>query len=127
MIRILLISPEKNTLSDLKTEFEKNATKITWIKSCEDVFSIIKKEKFDLIVTDEKLTDIYGIECIKKLILVNPLLNCAAVSSLSKDDFHEATEGLGILMQLPKKPDKKDAIKLLEHLNTILNCTRKVS
>ncbi len=121
MIRILLVSLDKNSLSDLKTGLEENNAQITWVESCGDLLSRLKKEKFDLIITDEKLPDMNGIECIKKLILFNPLLNCAAISSLSPDDFHEASEGLGILMQLPKKPGKEDGIKLLYHLNIVLN------
>jgi len=121
MIHILLVSLDKNSLSDLKTGLEKNGAQTTWVESCGELLSRVKKEKFDLIITDEKLPDMNGIECIKKLILFNPLLNCAAISSLSPTDFHEASEGLGILMQLPKKPGKEDGIKLLYHLNIVLN------
>ncbi len=54
-------------------------------------------------------------------------MNCAAVSSLSADDFHEASEGLGVMMQLPLEPDLKDAEKLVEYLKTILNLTKKAA
>ncbi len=121
MLRILLVSTDQNSLSDLKTGLEKNNTQIEWVKSCGNLFSRVKKEKFDLIITDEKLPGMNGIECIKKLILFNPLLNCATISSLSRADFHEASEGLGILMQLPEKPGKKDGIELLYHLNIVLD------
>ncbi|OGP62327.1 MAG: hypothetical protein A2V65_05270 [Deltaproteobacteria bacterium RBG_13_49_15] len=47
------------------------------------------------------------------------------LDSLSPHDFHEASEGLGILMQLPPAPEKLDAEKLLKHLKTILILTRK--
>ncbi len=125
MIDILLVSPNKNLLSDLETGFKEYGAQITWVESCKDTLSILEKNKFDLIVTDEKLADTNGIECINKLVLLNPMLNCAAISSLPPDDFHEASEGLGVLMQLSKKSGKKDAIKLLDQLNTILNLTKK--
>jgi len=121
MIRILLVGSNENSLSDLKTGLEKNNTQIIWVESYSDLLSRLKKEKFDLIITDEKLPGMSGIECIKKLILFNPLLNCATISSLSPTDFHEASEGLGILTQLPKKPGKEDVAKLLYHLNIVLN------
>jgi hypothetical protein len=53
------------------------------------------------------------------------MINCAAISSLSHKDFHEASEGLGVLMQLPESPGRDDAAKLLEHLKTILNFTKR--
>ena len=62
-----------------------------------------------------------GLEFIGKIISKKPTLNCAAVSSLLPADFHEASEGLGILMQLPIGPDQEQAEKLLRQLKTILN------
>jgi len=96
-------------------------------ESCKTVFSKVKKEKFDLIITDEKLTDITGLECIEKLISSDPFLNTAAISSLSTTDFHEASEGLGILMQLPVNPGKESAEKLINQLKGILTLTKKAS
>ncbi len=127
MINILIASMDKLSLADLKEGFEENNVRISWAKSCDSVIAMLQNNKFDLIVTDEKLINMNGIKCIEKLILFNPLLNCAAISSLSPNDFHEASEGLGILMQLPEKPGKEDAVKLLDHLNTILNHTKKVN
>ncbi len=70
-------------------------------------------------VTDENLGDMTGLELIESVIASQPMLNCAAVSSLSPGDFHEASEGLGILMQLPVEAGKKEADQLLEHLKKI--------
>ena len=86
---------------------------------------MISNTKVDLVVADELLENMTGLELIKKLVMGNPMLNCAVVSSLSPEDFHEKSEGLGILMQLPIKPKEKDAEALLKHLNTILNLTHK--
>ena len=109
MICVLLVSTEKNSLADLKSVFEENGTRVKWAESCDTVLSMIKNEKFDLIITNETLSYISGIECIEKLILSDPFLNTAAVSSLSPDEFHELSEGLGILMQLP--PRKRRRLK----------------
>jgi len=127
MLRILLVSPDKDSLIDLKTGFEEDGVQTTWVVTCGDIFFRLKEETFDLIVIDEKLPEMNGLECIEKLISSNPMLNCAVISSLSPDEYHEASEGLGILMQLPEKPVKEDAAKLIDHLNTILNLTKKVS
>ena len=62
-----------------------------------------------------------GLEFIKTVIVQKPMVNCAAVSSLLPDDFHEASEGLGILMQLPVRPGHEYAKYLLEHLKNILD------
>ena len=81
----------------------------------------ISAEVFDLLVADEILEDMSGIELIKSVAAKHPLLNCALVSSLPHKEFHEATEGLGILMQLPPQPGMDAADQLLSHLNKILS------
>jgi len=127
MIRILIVSTDKDSLEHLKTGLEENRVQVSWAESCDTVLSRTKEEDFDLIITDEMLSDMKGLECIEKLVSSNPFLNCAAISSLSSGDFHEASEGLGVLMQLPAKSGKKDVEKLLEHLKNILNVTKRTS
>ena len=82
---------------------------------------MIAERNFDLVVADEKLGDMTGLEFIRGVVAKNPMVNCAAVSSLMPEDFHEASEGLGILMQLPVRPGQEYAEKLLAHLKSILN------
>jgi len=127
VVRILLVSTERASLTDLKTGLEENDARVIWAESCDSVLSMVKEEEFDLIITDKTIADIKGLECIKKLISLNPMVNSAAISFLSPGDFHEASEGLGVLMQLPVRPGKKDAKKLLNHLKNILNLTKKTN
>jgi len=55
------------------------------------------------------------------------MVNCAVVSSLLTEDFHEAGEGLGILRQLPANPGLEYAKELLEQLKKILNLAAEIS
>lgn len=73
----------------------------------------------DVVIVDEQLDDMSGIDFVKQLVMVNPLVNTAIVGDLSKKDFHEATEGLGVLMQLPRHPQERDAEALLAILEKI--------
>ena len=82
---------------------------------------MIAQRDFDLVVTDENLGDMTGLEFIKTVITQKPMVNCAAVSTLLPEDFHEASEGLGILMQLPVRPGPEYTKELLEHLKNILD------
>ena len=75
----------------------------------------------DLVVVNENIGDMTGIEFMKKLLPINPMINSAAVSPLSPEEFHEASEGLGVLMQLPVSPGKLDAENLLQRLNDLRN------
>ncbi|MDX9840002.1 MAG: response regulator [Desulfobulbus sp.] len=73
----------------------------------------LKGKAVDLVIVDEQLDDMSGIEFVEQLVKVNPLANTAIVGSLPDAEFHEATEGLGVLMQLPPHPQDRDAETLL--------------
>lgn len=76
-------------------------------------------QRLDLVIVDEQLADMSGLACVKQLVTVNPLANIALVGTLAEDDFHEQTEGLGVLMQLPPRPGAAEAEALLRVLSRI--------
>ncbi len=121
MVNILLAGRDKTSMSALKAGLEEKDVQIAWAESGSYALSMIAEKDFDLVVTDENLGDMTGLEFIKTVIAQKPMINCAAVSSLLPDDFHEASEGLGILMQLPVRPGHEYAGELLEHLKNILD------
>lgn len=72
-----------------------------------------------LTVVDETLPDMSGLETVRKLMTTNALLNTALVSVLSPEDFHEFSEGLGVLVQLPVSPGEKEARDIVSSLKSI--------
>ncbi|MCP4689349.1 MAG: response regulator [Desulfobacterales bacterium] len=124
MISVLLASRDGASLSGLSATFEKNEIETTRAETGAGALSMLLPGEFDLLVVDENLEDMTGVALIEKVVSENPMMNCAAVSSLSPEDFHEATEGLGVMMQLPVKPNQENAEKLIEYLETILNLTK---
>ncbi len=94
-------------------------TEVVIVENGEIALELLSKNQFDLAITAETLSDMTGIELIKKLVKINPVINTAVASNLSKKDFHEATEGLGVLRAIPLKADSDDAISLLNYLGKI--------
>ena len=121
IIKILLVSRDKASMSAFKAGLEENQVQTAWAESGSNAIVKIAEGRFDLVVTDENLSDMTGLEFIEKVISRKPMVNCAAVTSLLPADFHEASEGLGILMQLPVSPGQEQAEKLLSQLKTILS------
>ena len=121
MLHILLVSRHATSISALTAGLEENDGQTAWAESGSQALSKLSERNYDLVVTDENLGDMTGLEFIKALIAQKPMVNCAVVSSLLPEDFHEASEGLGILMQLPVNPGPECAEELLEHLKKILN------
>lgn len=87
----------------------------------------LKGKPLDLVIVDEQLDDMSGIAFVKQLVKVNPLANTAIVGSLANEVFHEVTEGLGVLMQLPTLPTEQDAEALLAVLAKISGLMPAVS
>ena len=106
MIDILLVCRHKSALSPFHAALAAHGINITWADSGAMGISMMASSSFDLVAADEHLDDMTGLEFVRKAVSQNPMVNCAAVSSLGSDEFHEASEGLGILMQLPIKPGR---------------------
>jgi len=123
LTRLLCVTPNKATFADLLTEIEQQGGTIDWAASGDQALKTIRKKKFDLVITDESLGDMTGLELTKRLVAINPTINSAVVSSLSKEAYHKASEGLGILMQLPSRPNRADGQQLMTRLNQILGLT----
>lgn len=126
-IKILLVSQDKASMSAFKAGLEENKVQTAWAESGSNALGKIAEKDFDLVVTDENLGDMTGLEFIGKVISKKPMVNCAAVTSLLPADFHEASEGLGVLMPLPVRPGQEQAEQLLSHLKTILNLEEQVN
>jgi DNA-binding NarL/FixJ family response regulator len=73
-----------------------------------------------LVIIDSVLPDTAPLDLVQKLLLVNAMVNTAVVSPLSEEEFHEASEGLGILGRLPEEPGESDAADLLGKLGMVL-------
>jgi DNA-binding response OmpR family regulator len=120
MLKLLLVSPNKTSLSGLASVLmEQDDVAFSWAESGEKAIDIASGAPFDLVVTDETLGDMSGLTFAERLLALNPMINCAVVSHLPTDEFHEVSEGLGLMGQLPLQPDKEDTITLLNHLRNV--------
>lgn len=124
MISILLVSTKKNVFNALISGMGNTVElKTQHSDSGQNALERIKKETFDLVVADQVISDMTGLAFAKKLVKVNPMINCSIVSALPPGDFHEVSEGFGVLMQLPVKPDESAGTALFERLSKVLSIT----
>ena len=124
MINVLLVSSNEETFSRFTSALQKHRDiRIARAESGGSALTFIADTAFDLVVTDETLDDMSGLDFAKKLVSQNPFANCAAISRLSSEDFHEVSEGLGLLMQLPPQPGAEHAQQLLTHYAKITGRT----
>jgi CheY-like chemotaxis protein len=128
MIRLLLVTPYKDPLLELASAMEKDdGVELTWTDSGQKALDTLSETPVDLVVTDKELGDMTGLEFVEKLLRVNPMINSAVLSSLPSDEFHEASEGLGVFSQLPLRPTKTDAEKLLKDMKKLKDLTTGIN
>jgi DNA-binding NarL/FixJ family response regulator len=128
MIRLLLVTPYRKSLFELASALEKNDdVELTWTEAGQIALDMLSETSVDLVVADKELGDMTGLEFAEKLLRVNPMINSAVLSSLPSDEFHEASEGLGIFAQLPLRPAKGDAEKLLKRLKKLKDLTAGIT
>jgi len=121
MLKLLLVSPKNNTLHELASVLSThNEVDLSCAESGEIALDLVSRTPYDLVIVDEKVHDMTGLELAERIVRTNAIINCAAVSALSPEDFHEASEGLGLIAQLPTQPQRWDAEDLLERLKTIM-------
>jgi len=120
MIKILLATQDRASFSGLTSSFDQEKDiNLFWADSGRTALTTVSSTVIDLVVTDEKLKDMTGLELAEKIVAVNPMINCAAVSSLPSEEFHEVSEGLGLLDQLPPQPGPKEAKGLLQTIKAL--------
>jgi DNA-binding response OmpR family regulator len=93
---------------------------LDWVASGADAVDVVRTSSPHLVVIDFALPDIEPLNLVRKLLMVNAMVHTALLSPLSEQEFHEASEGLGVLFRLPIGPGRSDATELLGKLRNIL-------
>jgi two-component SAPR family response regulator len=120
MLKLLLVSRDINPFNELISALkEYNDVELEISAPGEKALTMITDKAVDLVILDEHLGDMTGLEFVRKLLKINPMINSAVVSGLSHDEFHESSEGLGIMHQISKQPHKNEAEKMITTLRYI--------
>ena len=124
MIRIMIVGPEKAPLPALAAGLEQHAgVALTRAPFAKDALVQMADQRFNLVVAGEALEDMSGLDLIRKTIALNPMINSAVVSTLAADAFHDASEGLGVLMPISPTAGSVQATELLHRLQAVLGLT----
>ena len=118
--KILIATEERNRFSALAGALKKRINPdIHWAESGSAALTAAKNLAPLIVIIDEALPDMSGLEFAQDLLKANALIYTALVSGLSPEDFHETAEGLGVLVQLPVSPEKKDAEDIVSGLKSV--------
>ncbi len=120
MSNIVLVGKDLSVFGAFVTKLsEQKGVDIVEVVSGSELLEMVDSEKIDVVVLAEDLGDGDAMSFVEGLIKKQPLINCAMMSGLDPEDFHEETEGFGIFMQLPVCPGAEEAVKMLEYLQSM--------
>ncbi|MDT8378212.1 MAG: hypothetical protein RQ739_04910 [Desulfotignum sp.] len=124
MITAVLAVKDRQAFTSLAQQLLRYPVDLHWTASGTAVLEMISQavnqcKHVDLVITDETLADMSGRDLVKQVTMKSPMTHCVAASTLSPDQFHEAYEGLGVLMQVSLTPDAESGEKLVRVLKKL--------
>ena len=121
MLRLVLATQRPKALQAFAAALSSNPeVQLTHAVSGAEALAEARAAAPHLVIIDADLPDTAPLDLVQKLLMVNAMVNTAVVSPLSEEEFHEASEGLGVLGRLPNEPGEGDAAELLHKLRTVL-------
>ena len=118
MYRVVMVSSKPASLSALGSALEAdNRLSVEWADSREHALTLAADRSPDLMIVDETPDASADLELVRNIMHCNALINVAVISHLPEEAFHEAAEGLGVLMQLPPGAGAAEAQAVLSRLN----------
>ena len=119
-MKIVVVTPRKDELQDFAAALEaQDSIALFWAQAFESGLEVVKTETPEVVILDATLSEKDGKDFLMQLLQVNAMINTAVISPLKEADFHERTEGLGVLARLPFNPEAQDAGRLLKKLAAV--------
>jgi DNA-binding NarL/FixJ family response regulator len=121
MLRIVFATPRAQAMQAFTNALAANQeVDLKYAVSGAEALEAARTSGPHLVIIDSDLPDTAPLDLVQKLLKVNAMVNTAVVSPLSEEEFHEASEGLGVLGRLPGNPGASDAADLLGKLKVVL-------
>jgi DNA-binding response OmpR family regulator len=121
MQRRLLIATENRAFYEpiLENLVKDRRIEVEWTADAATTLTRVKAGRPDLLIVDARIGGRDGFDLCREVLKIDAFVNMAAVSDLDDDEFHEASEGLGLVGRLPSRPTAEDFERLLALLTAI--------
>lgn len=118
---IVIVSPQVEKWKDFTAELSHRcSTDVIEVRSDTEAVDAAREKRPVMVIIDQDLGDMPGIELVPRLMQINAMIHTALVSDQPEEIFHDQTEGLGILMKLSPLPDRQEAVRLYKHLSGVI-------
>ena len=110
--KILYVDDENDNLLGFKATFRREYN-VALAQSANEALEVLKKEKFQVIVSDQKMPQISGVEFLKKTLNIAP--NTTRILLTGYSDTSDIIEAInkGQIFQFVSKPWEKNELKMI--------------
>ncbi len=124
MRSIILASPRIDQWEAFSDALRSEArVDIVPVRSGAEAIAAVQRRPPLAVAVDADLGDLSAVALIRRLLEIDAMIHVALVSGEPEDAFHEATEGLGILMKLSPLPTSAEARRFAERLRRMAGAT----
>jgi DNA-binding response OmpR family regulator len=116
-MHVVIVSDRKEALTAFAQGLGKD---VEWTDSAAGVLSRATNPPWQLIVLDAMMVGLDYKKFLLDLLKVNAMLNTVVITDMSAADFHEDSEGLGVLCAVPAAPGYDDGVKAMNQLCVLL-------
>lgn len=117
-MRIAIVTQRKEALSAFAEGLASHGVTIDWIAAPQDAVDQARMYPRDMVILDDQSGNFRA--CLSDLLMANALIHTAVITAIPPEQFHEESEGLGVLCSLPPSPRQEHADELVEKLRGIL-------
>lgn len=112
---ILAVTERSVELAEfLNTLQEQAAMDVVVATSGKAAMERMRSEQPSFVVLDRMVPDMEPFQLAMEILSVSAMTNMAAITNLSGKEFHEASEGLGMLCAVPPEPRAEDASQVAD-------------
>lgn len=108
-------------LVDLMAGLRAKGAAVAVVPDGRSVLDAVKEYGPKLVIIDEGLPDAEPLPLVMEVVMANALTHTAVISSLPDSEFHDKSEGLGVLCALPLSPCRADGEALVRQVERIAN------
>lgn len=112
----LVASLRQQTLEPFLAALRSEGFDVRLASTGKEALALAASARPAVLVADQGLPDAQPLALVAQCLRVDAFINTAVISDLEAEAFHEQSEGLGVLVQLPVQPGPDDARRLAAQL-----------
>lgn len=115
-MQVVILTDRKDALGDFALGL---GAEIEWAKTAPEVLGRAQTPPWQLVVVDAMTSGMDYKAFLMDLLRVNAMLSTVVVTDMSEDEFHEDSEGLGVLCSVPENPGQGHGAEAMDRLRRL--------